>query len=60
MSKPRRTERKLRQRRKAKLGVLRAKYQNAKTQDTKNKVLAKAILVSPTTTKAAYQLAWGK
>ncbi len=60
MSKPRRTERKLRQRRKAKLAVLKAKYQNAKTQDTKDKVLAKAVLVSPTITKEAYKVTWGK
>lgn len=60
MSKPRSTERKLRQRRKEKLAILRIKYQGAKTEDTKNKILAKAILVSPTTTLEAYKVAWGK
>lgn len=57
MSKPRRTEQKLRQRRKEKLAMLRAKYQHAKTQDTKNKIIAKAILVSPTLTRSQLQ-AW--
>jgi len=60
MSKPRRTEQKIRQRRKGKLAILKAKYVGAKTQDTKDKVLAKAILVSPTITKEAYKLAWEK
>ncbi len=60
MSKPRRTERKLRQRRKEKLATLRAKYHTANTQDTKNKILAKAVLVSPVTTKASYEAAWRK
>ncbi len=60
MSKPRRTERKIRQRRKGKLAMLKAKYMGSKTQDTKEKILAKAILVSPTTTKAAYKAAWEK
>jgi hypothetical protein len=60
MSKPRRTERKVRQRRKAKLAILKAKYKNAKTQDAKNKVLAKAVLVSPATSRAAYVAAWEK
>ena len=48
MSKPRKTERKIRQRRKATLAKLREKYKNAKTEDSKKKILAKARLVSPT------------
>ncbi len=48
MSKPRKTERKIRQRRKATLAKLREKYKNAKTEDAKKKILAKARLVSPT------------
>lgn len=60
MSKPRTTERKLRQRRKVKLATLRVKYQQAKSKDAKDTILAKAVLVSPTTTKASYQAAWDK
>ena len=48
MSKPRTMERKVRQRRKATLAKLREKYAKAKTADAKEKILAKARLVSPT------------
>jgi hypothetical protein len=41
-------ERKVRQRRKATLAKLREKYAKAKTADAKEKILAKARLVSPT------------
>ncbi len=58
MSQPRTTEQKLRQRRKRKLALLRQRYRDAKSQDAKEKILAKAVLVSPYHTKAEYQSLW--
>lgn len=60
MSKPRTMERKTRQRRKAKLAALRAKYQHAKTQDAKERLLEKAAIVSPNLVKSQFAQAWAK
>ncbi len=60
MSKPRRTEQKLRQGRKIKLAKLREKYTKATMQTDKDAILVKAVLVSPYHTKSQYQEAWGK
>jgi succinate dehydrogenase/fumarate reductase flavoprotein subunit len=58
MSTPRRTERKIRQRRKATLGKLRAKYAAAKTENAKHTLIEKAIKVSPFLDKAEIQKSW--
>ncbi len=60
MSKPRTTERKLRQRRKAKLASLKEKFAQAKTQDAKERILSKAESVSPHLVKSQYATAWAK
>jgi hypothetical protein len=58
MSKPRAMERKVRQRRKAKLAVLREKFMQAKTQDAKNRILEKAEAVSPNIVKSQFSTFW--
>lgn len=58
MSKPRTTERKIRQRRKAKLAQLKAKFAAAKTENAKHSIIEKAIKVSPSLVKAEIEKAW--
>lgn len=58
MSKPRTTERKIRQRRKAKLAQLKAKFAAAKTESAKHGIIEKAIKVSPSLVKAEIEKAW--
>jgi hypothetical protein len=60
MSKPRTMERKVRQRRKAKLAKLHEKFLQAKTQDAKERILAKAESVSPNIAKSQYATLWAK
>ncbi len=58
MSKPRTMERKVRQRRKAKLAKLRMLFMKAKTQDAKERILEKAQSVSPNNIKSQFAALW--
>lgn len=58
MSKPRVTERKLRQRRKVKLASLRALFRKAKNLDERTRIVEKAIKVSPSLNKKVIQESW--
>ncbi|HSX25284.1 MAG TPA: hypothetical protein VLG69_04930 [Candidatus Andersenbacteria bacterium] len=58
MSKPRKTEQRLRQRRKSKLAQLREKFKAAKTENAKHSIIEKAIKVSPSLDKAEIQKNW--
>lgn len=51
-------ERKVRQRRKAKLAQLKAKFAAAKTESAKHGIIEKAIKVSPSLVKAEIEKAW--
>jgi len=51
-------ERKLRQRRKSKLSKLRIQFGKAKSQDAKERILAKAEIVSPNIVQSQFSTLW--